>query len=166
MHGTGYTGAIFIWQCARALTGQGGWPLTIIMTPDKKPFFVGTYFTKENKWGRPGIISNLNTVKEQWQTNRETLVNSSDRITRLIDIENRRRGRGKLTAEILDKAYEQFTRYSDADYGGFGTAPKFPAPHNLMFLLRYWKRTGVAKALEIALAEKDYAADLPAMVHQ
>lgn len=139
---------IYMSVCQR-LTGQGGWPLTIMMTPDKKPFFAGTYFPKENKWGRPGLVSLLATVAEQWTINRETLVTSSDRITRIIDIENRRRGRGELGAETLDRAYEQLERYYDDEYGGFGSAPKFPTPHNLMFLLRYWKRTGICKALEM-----------------
>lgn len=139
---------IYMSVCQR-LTGQGGWPLTIVMTPDKKPFFAGTYFPKESKWGRPGLVSLLSTIAEQWRSNRETLVTSSDRITRVIDLENRRRGRGELGAETLDRAYEQLKRYYDDEYGGFGFAPKFPTPHNLMFLLRYWKRTGIAKALEM-----------------
>jgi uncharacterized protein YyaL (SSP411 family) len=139
---------IYMTVC-QTLTGQGGWPLTIIMAPDKKPFFAGTYFPKESKWGRPGLVSLLTTISEQWNANRETLITSSDRITRLLDIENRRRGRGELSAETLDRAYEQLERYYDAEYGGFGSAPKFPTPHNLMFLMRYWKRTGIAKALEM-----------------
>lgn len=140
---------IYMLVCQR-LTGHGGWPLTIIMTPDKKPFFAGTYFPKESKWGRPGLLSLLKTITDQWQNNRENLVTSSERITRVIDIENRRRGRGDLGADTLDRAYEQLKRYYDDEYGGFGSAPKFPTPHNLMFLLRYWKRTGISQAKEMA----------------
>lgn len=139
---------IYMLVCQR-LTSQGGWPLTIMMTPDKKPFFAGTYFPKESKWGRPGLLSLLKTITDEWQNNRENLVTSSERITRVIDIENRRRGRGDLGADTLDRAYEQLKRYYDDEYGGFGSAPKFPTPHNLMFLLRYWKRTGISQAREM-----------------
>ena len=132
------------------LTGSGGWPLTIILTPDKKPFFAGTYFPKEGKFGRIGMLELVPRIKDIWENKRDDISNSIDQILIALDSQNLKSKSVKITENILDTAYNQFNRRFDSTYGGFGNSPKFPSPHNLIFLLRYWKRTGEIKALEMA----------------
>jgi hypothetical protein len=141
------------------LTGSGGWPLTIVMTPDKKPFFSGTYFPKERRWGRPGLLDLVPRIGEAWRTRREEVLRSADGITASIlraQPGSRTSGRHELTPDILGEAFRAFEADFDESRGGFGNAPKFPVPHNLNFLLRYWKRTGNAGAL--AMVEKTLGA--------
>jgi len=131
------------------MTGSGGWPLTIIMTPDKKPFFAGTYFPKESRFGRVGIIDLIKRIKELWNNQRNELLNSAEQITfSLQNIDQESPGE-KFSDEILKKAFRQLSIQFDSVNGGFGNRPKFPTPHNLIFLLRYWKRSGDKKALEM-----------------
>jgi uncharacterized protein YyaL (SSP411 family) len=132
------------------MTGSGGWPLTIIMTPDKKPFFASTYIPKEAKFGRLGMKELIPRIKELWNSKREQLVNSAQEIVmRLIRSEqtsNVSEGE-KIGEETLDAAYDSLSNEFDEEHGGFGGAPKFPTPHHLTFLLRYWRRTSYEKAL-------------------
>ncbi|ABB14344.1 thioredoxin domain-containing protein [Carboxydothermus hydrogenoformans] len=139
---------IYMTAC-QAMTGQGGWPLTIIMTPEKKPFFAGTYFPKRSKWGRPGLMEILTEIVKLWETDREQLLTISKRLYEFMQTIPQSK-KGDLTEEVLEKAYREFLGRFDSEYGGFGPAPKFPTPHNLIFLLRYWKRTGEEKALFMA----------------
>jgi hypothetical protein len=132
------------------MTGRGGWPLTIIMTPDKKPFFAATYIPKEARFGRSGMKELIRNTREIWSQKREQLVNSAQEIvSRLMTAEySSELSRGeKLGEETLDAAYDTLSIEFDEEHGGFGGAPKFPTPHNLTFLLRYWKRTRYEKAL-------------------
>ena len=133
------------------LTGSGGWPLTIIMTPDKKPFFAGTYFPKEGRFGRIGMSVLLPRINELWQTKREDIYKSSDEITNVLRA-NYEEEQFELGEKIFDDAYSRFLNTYDAEHGGFGNAPKFPTPHNLMFLLRYSNRRHESRALEMAAA--------------
>ena len=132
-----------------ALTGSGGWPLTIIMTPDKKPFYAGTYFPKNDRMGLPGIISVLDLLSEMWAENREPLLTSSMEIVNSINhIKNKPQN---LNAEkAVKEAYQSFVRNFDQSYGGFGVSPKFPTPHNLFFLLRYYQLYKQPFALQMA----------------
>ncbi|MGI6050222.1 MAG: thioredoxin domain-containing protein, partial [Acetivibrionales bacterium] len=132
----------------QTLTGSGGWPLTIIMTPDQKPFFAGTYYPKNDKMGLQGLLSILEAVKKGWSNNREVLLNSGETIMEYVSQEQKQ-GYVGLSDKTLHEAFNLYSRYFDPVFGGFGHAPKFPTPHNLMFLLRYWKKTGEPKALEI-----------------
>ena len=141
------------------LTGSGGWPLTIVMTPDKKPFFAGTYFPKRRRLDRPGLLDLVPRIGEAWRTRREEVLRSAGGITASIlraQPGSRTSGRHELTPDILDEAFQAFEADFDQSRGGFGSAPKFPVPHNLSFLLRYWKRTGNAGAL--AMVEKTLGA--------
>ncbi len=139
---------IYMTVC-QMMTGSGGWPLTIIMTPDKKPFFVGTYFPKQTRFGRIGLIDLIKRIKELWNNQRTELTNSADQITfRLQNIDQESPGE-KFTESTIKKAFRQLSIQFDSVNGGFGNRPKFPTPHNLIFLLRYWKRTGDNKALEM-----------------
>lgn len=139
---------IYMMVC-QMMNGSGGWPLSIIMTPDKKPFFSGTYFPKESKYGRIGFKDLILKIDEVWKTKRKDIEKSAEEITNYLKESYSSNSPEQLSAEIFDDAYRNFEKRFDAIYGGFGTAPKFPSPHNLIFLLRYWKRTGTQQALEI-----------------
>ncbi len=132
------------------LTGTGGWPLTILMTPEKKPFFAGTYFPKENTYGRTGLIDLLQKVADRWEKDRQKLLDDAEETTReLSSLSNVKTNGEVLTEEILDEAFIGLADSFDQVNGGFGTRPKFPTSHNLLFLLRYWKRRKNQQALRM-----------------
>lgn len=131
------------------MTGSGGWPLTIIMTPDKKPFFAGTYFPKESRFGRIGMLELVPRIKEIWIARQDEALNLANQITATLkQVLNDSSGE-ELGERAMKIAYEQLAQHFDEEYGGFGHAPKFPTPCNLLFLLRYWRRSGNKKSLEI-----------------
>ena len=135
--------SIYMSVC-QALTGHGGWPLTVFMTPDKMPFFAGTYFPKNDRMGMSGLSTILNSVNHAWLNNREAILHSCSRILDAIkdSIEEETPDSiGKISEDIFDEAFSQFRYDFDSIHGGFGNAPKFPTPHNLFFLLRYWYNT-------------------------
>ncbi|MDD3692569.1 MAG: thioredoxin domain-containing protein [Oscillospiraceae bacterium] len=132
----------------QAMTGRGGWPLTIIMTPDQKPFFAGTYFPKHPSFGHPGLLKLLETVVEKWKSSPHRLISDSEYITEtLTDSTKHDKTMQQPGALPISKAARYFERAFDSDYGGFGSAPKFPTPHNLMFLLRLYQIKNDKKAL-------------------
>ncbi|MCZ8513070.1 thioredoxin domain-containing protein [Paenibacillus filicis] len=133
----------------QALTGQGGWPLTIVMTPEKKPFFAGAYFPKERKYGRYGLMQLLPQLANKWKEDPAKVAQIGEQI---VDETQKRmiaNLEGELSEAMLDRAYDLYEQTFDPQYGGFGDAPKFPTSHNLSLLLRYWKRTGNPKALSM-----------------
>ncbi|MGH7800489.1 MAG: thioredoxin domain-containing protein [Thermodesulfobacteriota bacterium] len=140
--------SIYMTVC-QMMTGSGGWPLTIIMTPDKKPFFAGTYFPKESRFGRIGMTQLVPRIKEIWTTKRDEIVNSANQITSALQQATKESHGEKLDDSTLKVAYNQLAERFDTVHGGFGRAPKFPTPHNLLFLLRYSKRTGNEEASEM-----------------
>ena len=126
----------------QAMTGKGGWPLTIIMTPDKYPFFAGTYFPKKGRMGRPGMIELLPAIADAWVNKKNELIQSANQIKKyLIDSNNKELG-DQLNQTILTTTNSQFINRYDKTHGGFGTKPKFPSPHNLIYLLRYHNMSG------------------------
>ncbi len=125
-------------QVCQMLTGSGGWPLTIIMTPDKKPFFAGTYFPKESRFGRPGMKELIPRIKDIWATRRDEINKSASEIVKALSLETEKESKA-LDDNVIEKSFNEFRDRFDNDYGGFGQAPKFPSPHNLSFLLRYFK---------------------------
>ena len=132
----------------QAITGSGGWPLTALLTSEKKPFFVGTYFPKESRSGRAGMLDLIPQVADLWENSRDELYSSADQITN--HLQNSGSGQpGKLTRSIIDRAVTGLKGRYDAVQGGFGTAPKFPSPHNLVFLLRCWYRDKDPELLEM-----------------
>jgi uncharacterized protein YyaL (SSP411 family) len=131
------------------MTGSGGWPLTIIMTPDKKPFYAGTYIPKYNRFNRIGLVDLIPRVDEVWKTRREEINKSAEEIISSIKQTNQSNRTVKIDESIFDNAFKDFEKRFDNEFGGFGAAPKFPSPHNLMFLLRYWKSKNNPKALEM-----------------
>ena len=119
------------------LTGSGGWPLTVMMTPAKEPFFAGTYFPKESRMGRIGMLELIPRVANIWNSNRSEIEQSVERIRTAVGKLSEKRDGMVLDKNILDRAFEQLKSEFDSDFGGFGTAPKFPTPHRLTFLLHY-----------------------------
>lgn len=131
------------------ITGGGGWPLTIVMTPDKKPFFTGTYFPKYNRFGRIGMLELITKLNDVWKNRREEVINSAEEITKAISHNSVKKSDEEIDEKIFDKAFSEYSRRFDKEFGGFGNAPKFPTPHNLLFLLRYFHRTKNVSALEM-----------------
>ena len=128
----------------QAMTGRGGWPLTIVMTPDKDPFFAGTYFPKQGRGKRPGMLQLIPSLANAWSTKQGEITKTIDRVqSYLTQVNTSSQGEEWDEAMIRD-AFSQYASRFDPDYGGFGKAPKFPSPHNLIFLLRYSKLFGVA----------------------
>lgn len=133
-----------------AMTGRGGWPLTVVLTPDKRPFFGGTYFPPQAKWGSPGLVDIMQSIHKAWQTQRSELVQSSITFTEMLKERMREeKGKAQLSDTIFTAGFEQLDRTYDEIFGGFGHAPKFPAGHNLSFLLRYWYRKNEPEALQM-----------------
>ncbi len=133
----------------QAMTGSGGWPLTILMSPDKRPFYAGTYFPKESRYGRIGIIELAQRIEKLWATDREKINSIAETVVENLQ-EMMAVTPGNMPGEeIMHLAYKELEKRYDLEYGGFGSAPKFPTPHNLSFLLRYWRREKKDKALEM-----------------
>ena len=128
-------------QACQALTGSGGWPLTIIMTADKLPFFAGTYIPKNSRGNQAGLIPLLSAIARRWAEDRESLLKTAGEIGSFLSAQREpspaEPGEGRLKA-----AAAQLAAAYDREYGGFGTAPKFPSPHDLLFLLRLAHFTG------------------------
>jgi uncharacterized protein YyaL (SSP411 family) len=135
-------------KVCQMMTGRGGWPLTIIMAPDKRPFFAGTYFPKETRQGRTGMLDLIAHIKGIWIKDRKRALDVASRIVESLKVETISKTQS-LGEESLRFAYLQLSQSFDSRHGGFGTTPKFPTPHNLLYLLRHWKRTGEAKALSM-----------------
>ncbi|UQZ81710.1 Cellobiose 2-epimerase [Paenibacillus konkukensis] len=134
----------------QALTGQGGWPLTIVMTPEKKPFFAGTYFPKCKRYGRHGLMEILTKLADAWKESPDKLAETSEQVVQEVERTMLSNLKGTLSEDVLDKAFEQYEQRFDPEYGGFGDRPKFPTSHHLSFLLRYYQRTGKEAALRMA----------------
>jgi uncharacterized protein YyaL (SSP411 family) len=143
--------SIYMSVC-QMMTGQGGWPLTVIITPEKKPFFAGTYFPKEGRFGMSGLLDLLLRITRLWQEKRSDLTASADEIVAALQKVHESPGDGNPDRSLLQEAYDELAVRFDEVYGGFGTAPKFPTPSTLIFLLRFWKHTGTRHAL--AMVEK------------
>ncbi len=146
--------SIYMAACQK-MTGTGGWPLNMIITPDKKPFYAATYIPKEGRFGRIGMLELIPQIKELWNTKRDAVEAAADNSVKALKTAAESPG-DELDEEYLYETYEQLLALFDDQHGGFGDAPKFPTPHNLMFLLRYWKRTGDKIAL--FMVEKTLAA--------
>jgi uncharacterized protein YyaL (SSP411 family) len=132
------------------LTGQGGWPLTVFLTPDLKPFFGGTYFPPQDRWGRPGLLTVLKAIVELYRKEREKITEQAERLTHYLNaMQHPKPSALLLTPELLQRAYLHFLQSFDREHGGFGGAPKFPHSLELSFLLRYWRRTQDPEALHM-----------------
>ena len=140
--------AVYMEACM-ALNGSGGWPLTLLLTPEGEPFFAGTYLPRENRGRQLGLIPLLQAVEGKWQRDRQSLEKTAGELSDFLRRE-RPLQPGELDETLPQRAYEQLQGIFDEEYGGFGTAPKFPAPQNLLFLLRYAALTGEKEARRMA----------------
>lgn len=132
---------------AQMLTGSGGWPLNLVLTPEKKPFYAATYIPKGGHSGMVGMLELVPKIGEVWLTRRDEITLSASQVESALrqTVEG---GLGsRLDETVLTDAYEELAMRFDDEAGGFSQAPKFPTPHNLLFLLRYWKRTANNNAL-------------------
>ncbi len=137
----------------QATTGSGGWPMSVFLTPERKPFFGGTYFPPQTRWGHPGFAEVLERVAEAWRLDRSAIIDSSGDV--LDQLRAHTEALPAVTGAkpvVLDSGFYSFRRIFDTKDGGFGGAPKFPriAVHN--FLMRYWARTQNVEALEMVFA--------------
>ena len=142
-----YLDNIYMSMC-QMMTGSGGWPLTIIMTPEKNPFFSTTYIPKKTRFGRIGLLELIPRIAKLWETERDEIINRANQIADVFKDQTLYFETGKrLDESILGNTYDHLLMRFDNENGGFSSAPKFPTPHNLLFLLRYWQRTKTEKAL-------------------
>ncbi len=133
------------------MMGSGGWPLTVFLTHDKQPFFGGTYFPAEDKFGRSGLKSILVSIANVWVNRRDEILGAGESLTRAIQKQTAFHSKEvfSLNEETLKKAFTEFTGIFDPKFGGFGPAPKFPISHSFSFLLGYWKRFGEQEAIDM-----------------
>jgi uncharacterized protein YyaL (SSP411 family) len=136
-------------RVCQIMTGSGGWPLTIIMTPDRKPFFAATYLPKESRFGRAGMMEMIPRIMALWKYQQENIDSISEQIAISLKEYTTDLPGTKLDQSLLHTTNEQLGQRFDEEHGGFGTSPKFPSPQNLMFLLRYWRRTEDKNALHM-----------------
>ncbi len=138
-------------QAVQAMTGHGGWPMTVMLTPELVPFFGGTYFPPNDGRGMPSFTRVLTVLSDAWANKQEQIVRTVASMRELYSVAGEAaRPTGSATPALLERAYRALTRNYDEEHGGFGGAPKFPQSMALDFLLRYWARTGTEHALQVA----------------
>lgn len=133
-----------------AMTGSGGWPMSVFLTPEGKPFYGGTYYPPKPVWGRPSFRQLLEQIVDVWENRREEAERAGGQLA--LALEQSSTGiieKGELSSEVFDRAFRAFENAFDSNMGGFESAPKFPRAHVLSFLLRYYHRTGNDAALEM-----------------
>ncbi|MFZ0611387.1 MAG: thioredoxin domain-containing protein [Desulfobacterales bacterium] len=140
--------AVYMAAC-QMVTGSGGWPLTIFMTPDKKPFFAATYLPKLTRFGRAGVVELCRQVGSIWQKEVDKVLASADQLVEHLGRAFEFQPAGDPDASLIDRAYDQIKKGYDGRHGGFEPAPKFPTPHRLLFLLRCYLRHEDPLALEM-----------------
>lgn len=136
----------------QALTGSGGWPMSVFLTPDRKPFFGGTYFPPAPQVGRPGFPRLLEHISKLWHTERGKIVESGIRITEFLQARTQAVGIVPLDGSTLQNACSQFADVFDKEHAGFGAGPKFPQPVTFNFLFRYYSRSGERAPLDMTLS--------------
>lgn len=158
--------SIYMSVC-QAFTGSGGWPTTLFLTPEQKPFFAGTYFPKTARYGQVGLLELLMAVHEKWETERAELMKSAEEVVAFLEghsvlkigaggdyanghsMPERLTSDSEIEGRLIENAFQWFKRSFDKENGGFGRAPKFPTPHNLLFLMQYYKKGGNEEALKM-----------------
>jgi uncharacterized protein YyaL (SSP411 family)/aryl-alcohol dehydrogenase-like predicted oxidoreductase len=142
-----------------AMSGSGGWPMTVFLTPSKEPFFAGTYFPPESRYGRPGFRDLLRHIANLWETDRSGLHKQAKQLTETLAEQAAPELPASVGKEAIEAAVAQLDQSFDARFGGFGRAPKFPAPAAISLLLRHHVRTGDARALTMAKVTLDAMKD-------
>jgi uncharacterized protein len=145
----------------QATTGSGGWPMSVFLTPGRLPFFGGTYFPPDNRYGRPGFPTLLERIAEAWHNQHDKILESSSEVMEQLKLhsDSIAASGGTLDAKALDAAFQYFRRTFDSAHGGFGDSPKFPRPVTLNFLLRYYLRSQNEEALDMTLVTLRAMAD-------
>lgn len=141
---------------AQLMTGRGGWPLSIFMTPEKKPFFAATYIPREDRYGQIGMLTLIPRIGELWKNKKDELISSASAILDKMFPADSESGKDVPEYHVLDEAFRTYSSIYDRQFGGFGNAPKFPSTHNITFLLHYWKKSNNESALEMALNTLDH----------
>jgi uncharacterized protein YyaL (SSP411 family) len=137
-------------QVCQRLTGSGGWPLNVIVTPDGVPVYAGTFIPKHDRYGRMGMMQLLPAIAAKWQDNPEQLRTSGEKVLESLRPQEQAASSDKINRQIFTVAEQSFKGKFDREFGGFGNAPKFPRPHSLVFLLRRYHQTGDKELLEMA----------------
>ena len=139
-------------SAVQAMTSRGGWPLSVFLTADQKPFFGGTYFPPQAQWGSPGFLDVLRSIDNAWKNNRTQLTHSGEQLAQMLqEVSGAPAGKGGVSAQQVTMATESFQHMYDVQFGGFGSEPKFPSSHNLDFLLRVWYTAGDRHLLDMVL---------------
>ncbi len=142
-------------NAVQMMTGRGGWPMSVFLTPELKPFYAGTYWPAKRSRGMPGFDEVIVGVSHAWETKREAVVSTSNKLTEELGKIDQRESSGVLSGKLIAGAAEHFRRTFDNTFGGFGSAPKFPSPMGLQLLLRYWHRKRDKHALEMVTVTLD-----------
>ena len=138
-------------KACQMTTGQGGWPLSVFLTPDQRPFYVGTYFPALDSYGRPGFGSLCRQLAQSWKEKPKDIEKAADNFMQNLGKLQQHQAPSKIDKSILDEAAINLLQIADATYGGFGQAPKFPNASNLSFMFRYSKLSGISKFEKFAL---------------
>ena len=139
-------------RAAQAMTGRGGWPLNVILTPERRPFYAATYVPRQGGPGAMGMLELVPAIASAWSRRRQEVEESAARMTAALEPEAHRRESGpRMDAEMAEGARKELAQRFDEAHGGFGRAPKFPMPHVLLFLVRHHARTGHGPSLEMAI---------------
>ncbi len=143
--------AVYMSVC-QAMTGSGGWPLTILMAPDQKPFYAGTYLPKHSRYGHPGLLELLAQVEQLWQNQREKLYHTGEEVLSWLQAQESQKENSDAepSRELLRRAASELSKSFDSVWGGFGQAPKFPMPHNLTFLMHHAVLEQDKRSMQIA----------------
>ena len=148
-------------NAVQLLTGRGGWPMSVFLTPDLKPFYGGTYWPPESRHGMPGFDQVIAAVAKAWNENREGVLEASERLTNELKRSSQQtqpqqaETGGELSETLLTNAVSYFRQTYDRTHGGFGGAPKFPAPMSLRLLMRHWHRRQDKFALDMVTGTLD-----------
>ena len=147
--------SVYMTVC-QAMTGSGGWPLTIFMTPEQKPFYAGTYFPKRSRFNNLGILDLGEYIIEKWKNERDEILNATrsleSHLEKVFHVETNDK---ELNEEVFHDTYKQLEKFYDEIYGGFTSAPKFPTPHKIIYLLKYYRMFNEEKALDMATKTLD-----------
>ncbi len=138
-----------------ALSGSGGWPMTVFLAPDRRPFFAGTYFPPEDRYGRPGFASLLLRIAELWKNQREDLLQQASELTQHVRDISKAAAPLPVASEAIASAVRDLAQAFDPEYGGFSPAPKFPPCSSLSLLLRHHRRSGDPRALSMVTTTLD-----------
>ena len=143
-------------NATQMLTGRGGWPMSVFLTPDLKPFYAGTYWPPHASRGMPGFDQVVASMANAWETKREAVDETAEKLTQeLARLEQQSLAEGELSGELLDRAVYKLRQSFDSTYGGFGDAPKFPAPMGLRLLLRQWHKSHAQQDLDMVRVTLD-----------